>query len=715
MPPKTKTRPSGETEPALKKQRKSSSPEPPSSVLTQQQEEEMSSAYIARLLSQEGYDEHPYYSQYHSTTYDHFYENDDKDDDDDYNPSSRPKSKKAGTKGRKRKSDSYKKTPQQQNNLSPSDELINHPNDDSVDIIVSSNPYVLENILNNEKDVEGNNDFQGNEVKSNSEPIKKLKKTPKKILPGMNIGAYSDEEESLFLSGLELYGRDWKKLAEHIKTRDTNSIRSHAQKHFIKLFRDGIPLPLKVQESGKGYTLSGKELDPNSAAARPYLMRNPPQENREFEKRPELSPIKTSNKSDDGSQNDTVDNISQSDSQSFNDKEQNFLIRQEEQLKIKESDQVEDNKLTQADENYQNLTAEEKRNRGRPRMSPKITQETAKENASHLYGSDGRTEYAKARLRGDRKQLSNTHEENADPLTMIKCDPFFGAPNSNVAGCQPFSMIVESNVLVAMDFHAHLMNTEIIGFLAGHWIPEEKKLIIKTTFPCRSLQTGENHVNVEMDPTSALEVQQTITDRNMQVVGWYHSHPIFQPDPSMVDLENQHNYQKLFRDEKFNEEPFVGAIIGPYDPKLPGSLSVINWFYVSNLNKSADEIGQAKQLAFELVNNSAISEKVADEILELVEQYRASNDRVNFKEYWRKDTKETKLEKLIKSLAKRMPWLNVSNNMQRDYDDQPVEEADCKAPVDSSKVNEQVCKITSSKQITSDNFLERVQKLLMAW
>ncbi|CAB4400231.1 hypothetical protein RhiirA5_408298 [Rhizophagus irregularis] len=714
MPPKTKTRPSGETELALKKQRKSSSPEPPSSVLTQQQEEEMSSAYIAQLLAQEGYDEHPYYSQYHSTTYDNFYENDDKDDDDDYNPSSRPKSKKTGTKGRKRKSDAYKKT-SQQNNVSPSDEMISHPNNDSVSIDDSSNIYVFENISNNGKNGEGNSGSQRNEVKSNSEPIKKQKKTPKKILPGMNIGAYSDEEESLFLSGLDLYGRDWKKLAEHIKTRDTNSIRSHAQKHFIKLFRDGIPLPLKVQESGKGYTLSGKELDPNSAAARPYLMRNPPQENRELEKKPESSPIKpSSNKSDDDLPNDTVDNISQSDSQSLNDKEQNFLIRQEEQLKIKESDQIEDDMLIQADENYQILTAEENSSSGRPRMSPKIAQEVAKENASQLYGADGRTEYAKARLRGDRKQLSNTPEESADPLTMIKCDPFFGAPNSNVAGCQPFSMIVESNVLVAMDFHAHLMNTEIIGFLAGHWIPEEKKLIIKTTFPCRSLQTGENHVNVEMDPTSALEVQQTITDRNMQVVGWYHSHPIFQPDPSIVDLENQNNYQKLFRDEKFNEEPFVGAIVGPYDPKLPGSLSVINWFYVSNLNKSADEIGQAKQLAFELVNNSAISDEVADEILDLVEQYRASNDRVNFKEYWRKDTKETKLEKLIKSLAKRMPWLNVSNNTHRDDEEQHIIE-DYKMQEDSSKINEQVCKITSSKQTTSDNFLERVQKLLMAW
>lgn len=46
-------------------------------------------------------------------------------------------------------------------------------------------------------------------------------------------------------------------------------------------------------------------------------------------------------------------------------------------------------------------------------MSPKIAQEVAKENASQLYGADGRTEYAKARLRGDRKQLSNTPEESA--------------------------------------------------------------------------------------------------------------------------------------------------------------------------------------------------------------------------------------------------------------------------------------------------------------
>lgn len=40
------------------------------------------------------------------------------------------------------------------------------------------------------------------------------------------------------------------------------------------MFRDHIPLPAKIRESGEGYTLSGKPLDPNSAAAKPYLNRN---------------------------------------------------------------------------------------------------------------------------------------------------------------------------------------------------------------------------------------------------------------------------------------------------------------------------------------------------------------------------------------------------------------------------------------------------------
>lgn len=32
------------------------------------------------------------------------------------------------------------------------------------------------------------------------------------------------------------------------------------------------------------------------------------------------------------------------------------------------------------------------------------------------------------------------------------------------------------------------------------------------------------------------------------MVGWYHSHPVFLAQPSLRDIENQINYQRMFRD-----------------------------------------------------------------------------------------------------------------------------------------------------------------------
>lgn len=86
-------------------------------------------------------------------------------------------------------------------------------------------------------------------------------------------------------------------------------------------------------------------------------------------------------------------------------------------------------------------------------------------------------------------------------------------------------------------------------------------MIVQAAYPCRSLNTGQNDVNVEMDPTSAIEVRQEIEEHDMQVVGWYHSHPTFVPDPSLMDIENQKSYQTQWRDE-YTLEPFVGAIVG---------------------------------------------------------------------------------------------------------------------------------------------------------
>lgn len=39
----------------------------------------------------------------------------------------------------------------------------------------------------------------------------------------------------LFLKGLEMHGKGWKKIAKLIKTRTVVQIRTHAQKYFQKL------------------------------------------------------------------------------------------------------------------------------------------------------------------------------------------------------------------------------------------------------------------------------------------------------------------------------------------------------------------------------------------------------------------------------------------------------------------------------------------------
>ena len=58
---------------------------------------------------------------------------------------------------------------------------------------------------------------------------------------------WTSEEHQQFLDALELYERDWKKIEGCIKTKTVIQIRSHAQKYFIKMQKQGnvdcIPPP----------------------------------------------------------------------------------------------------------------------------------------------------------------------------------------------------------------------------------------------------------------------------------------------------------------------------------------------------------------------------------------------------------------------------------------------------------------------------------------
>ena len=50
-------------------------------------------------------------------------------------------------------------------------------------------------------------------------------------------GRWKNEEHQRFISSLEVYGKNWKKIQECVVTRSTTQIRSHAQKYFYRIER----------------------------------------------------------------------------------------------------------------------------------------------------------------------------------------------------------------------------------------------------------------------------------------------------------------------------------------------------------------------------------------------------------------------------------------------------------------------------------------------
>lgn len=63
----------------------------------------------------------------------------------------------------------------------------------------------------------------------------------------------------------------------------------------------------------------------------------------------------------------------------------------------------------------------------------------------------------------------------------------------------------------------------------------------------------------------------------LHIVCRYHSHPVFAPQPSQKDCENQRNYQVLFRCGETGLEPFLGVIIGPYHLQLPTPVRLLSY------------------------------------------------------------------------------------------------------------------------------------------
>lgn len=57
---------------------------------------------------------------------------------------------------------------------------------------------------------------------------------PERRQNSYRVGRWDDQEHKIFLQGLNTHGKNWKKIAELVKTRSPVQTRTHAQKYFLK-------------------------------------------------------------------------------------------------------------------------------------------------------------------------------------------------------------------------------------------------------------------------------------------------------------------------------------------------------------------------------------------------------------------------------------------------------------------------------------------------
>ncbi|GMH38254.1 hypothetical protein BSKO_06138 [Bryopsis sp. KO-2023] len=501
---------------------------------------------------------------------------------------------------------------------------------------------------------------------------------------------WTDDEEKLFLEGLELHGRDWKNCAKYVGTRDAKSLTSHAQKHFIKMCMRGLPLPPKVSETGVGYTLSGKLLDPTSTSAKaygfnPHALKELSEEGYRTalngiiaEKLPESEAVipapgkkrrksskflSTQDNPPQGGVSGEGPSVSKADAlpstKSVPDAE-----AQIEDVEMKEADPS-SSKKTDACPAAPGDSGKDAENTNKDVKEPALPSPSHRQVPANDPGAvevRGQTEYARARPRrtAPRKKVQMGH--TTESLDLVKCLSFVSGARSGTSAAQPYTVEVSNQALLTMDCHAHLSECEIIGLLGGKWDPEKRHLVVSEAFPCAREAGSEARTSVELDPEAEVQARAQMQNNGLQGVGWYHSHPVFEPAPSKKDMENQRNYQALFRDEASMTEPFVGFIVGPYDPQLLSPHSASTAFIV----QEKESVLRPFRIQYSIIETSEVPQpKTIKKLHALFDSVKTDVARVDFSQKWRPFTALaeghpegpplTKLQKFESSLKSYFP------------------------------------------------------------
>uniref|UniRef100_A0A8C0KI19 Deubiquitinase MYSM1 n=1 Tax=Canis lupus dingo TaxID=286419 RepID=A0A8C0KI19_CANLU len=209
----------------------------------------------------------------------------------------------------------------------------------------------------------------------------------------------------------------------------------------------------------------------------------------------------------------------------------------------------------------------------------------------------------------------------------------------------PFQLI-PCNFFSEEKQHAHVSMAEVIGLLGGRYSEVDKVVEVCAAEPCNSLSTG---LQCEMDPVSQTQASETLAVRGYSVIGWYHSHPAFDPNPSLRDIDTQAKYQSYF---SRGGAKFIGMIVSPYNQNNPLPYSQITCLVIS------DEISSdgSYRLPYKFEVQQMLEEPQWGLVFEktrwIIEKYRLSHSSVPMDKIFHRDSDLTCLQKLLECLRK---------------------------------------------------------------
>uniref|UniRef100_A0A3B5LL07 Myb-like, SWIRM and MPN domain-containing protein 1 n=1 Tax=Xiphophorus couchianus TaxID=32473 RepID=A0A3B5LL07_9TELE len=224
-----------------------------------------------------------------------------------------------------------------------------------------------------------------------------------------------------------------------------------------------------------------------------------------------------------------------------------------------------------------------------------------------------------------------------DPFQLIPCRSF----ERDVQ--EPFQVIVCAETLLIMDMvlYKHIAHARCVILLSN----AIKRRESSQAEPCNSVSTG---LQCEMDPVSQTQACDVLSSLGFSVVGWYHSHPSFHPNPSVRDINTQDQFQSYF---SRGGAPFIGMIVSPYDPANPSTHSQITCLLVKESQEPSSQNKLPYRFNFLSSQDSPDWEQTMRRAQWIVQKYAQAHGSVQMDRLFRRDSSFTCLEKVNLTLC----------------------------------------------------------------